>query len=106
MYLYECIVTFDIEVKYFWTGKITGATVLFLLNKYVNMYYTIYSIAILPNHSLSQVIKRIGMFHHMLTNVKIAGNMHSNFMGFIDLTMSVLYPRSLCVKSLLVFMSL
>ena len=56
MYLYECILTLDIEIKYFWTGNITGATMLYLLNKYIYMYYAIYGIATISNSSYPQVV--------------------------------------------------
>ena len=35
--LYEYIVTFSTEVQLFWGRKITGATVLFFLNRYMKL---------------------------------------------------------------------
>ena len=34
---YEHFLTFDVELEYFWTPKITGAVVLFLANRYLNI---------------------------------------------------------------------
>ena len=62
MYLYECILTLNSEVRYFWTGNMTGATIVFCLNKYLNMFYTIYSIAVSPDRSYPQVSKTVQAF--------------------------------------------
>ncbi|OSX61821.1 hypothetical protein POSPLADRAFT_1144208 [Postia placenta MAD-698-R-SB12] len=34
-YLYDCIITFDREVEVIWTRKLTGASVLYILNRYL-----------------------------------------------------------------------
>ncbi|EJF59023.1 hypothetical protein DICSQDRAFT_172342 [Dichomitus squalens LYAD-421 SS1] len=34
-YIYDCLITLDIEVEYFWKGPFTGAKALFLANRYV-----------------------------------------------------------------------
>ena len=41
--LYEYAITFVDEVNLFWTGKWTGATVLFALNRYMVLLYTVYN---------------------------------------------------------------
>ena len=33
--LYDYLLTFDAEVKYFWTTKVTGASVLFIATRYL-----------------------------------------------------------------------
>ena len=35
--LYDYLLTFDAEVKYFWSTKVTGASVLFIANRYLNL---------------------------------------------------------------------
>ena len=35
--LYDYLLTFDAEVKYFWSTKTTGALVLFISNRYLNL---------------------------------------------------------------------
>ena len=35
--LYDYLLTFDAEVKYFWSTNITGASVLFIANRYLNL---------------------------------------------------------------------
>ena len=37
--LYDGAITFDREVDLFWRGTITGATVLFIVNKYAYLMY-------------------------------------------------------------------
>lgn len=34
---YEYIITIDLEVDFFWRGRLTGATLLFLTNRYIVM---------------------------------------------------------------------
>ena len=35
--LYDHLLTLDSEVKYFWSGKVTGASALFIANRYLNL---------------------------------------------------------------------
>ena len=35
--LYEHMITLGIEVNYFWSSKVTGATILFFANRYLNL---------------------------------------------------------------------
>ena len=35
--LYDYLLTFDAEVKYFWSTKVTGAIVLFVANRYLSL---------------------------------------------------------------------
>ena len=39
--MYELCITTGLEVELFWSGKITGATALFLSNKYTTLLYNI-----------------------------------------------------------------
>ena len=51
--LYEYCVTFTEEVELFWNNKVTGATVLFLGNRYMSMAVQIYSLILLfPSFSV------------------------------------------------------
>ena len=40
---FEYLLTFDQEVRLFWGKKLTGAVVLFVINRYTTLIYTIYS---------------------------------------------------------------
>ena len=42
--LYEFFITFTEEVELFWNGKITGATVLFLANRYLTIAAQVYNL--------------------------------------------------------------
>ena len=44
MFVYECLITFGEEVDLFWTNRMTGATVLFLLNRWIVMFFTWYDV--------------------------------------------------------------
>ena len=35
--IHEHLITFDIEVKYFWSTKISGAVIIFFANRYLNL---------------------------------------------------------------------
>ena len=37
--IYETLVTMDLEAQYFWAGDLTGAKVLFLVNRYYALFY-------------------------------------------------------------------
>ncbi|EJF58086.1 hypothetical protein DICSQDRAFT_29310, partial [Dichomitus squalens LYAD-421 SS1] len=37
LYLYNWIITIDQEVEYFWKEKVTGAAILFYLNRYISL---------------------------------------------------------------------
>lgn len=37
-------VTFEQEVKVFWQGRVTGATVMFLLNRYIGLLYNLLNV--------------------------------------------------------------
>ncbi|KAI0682287.1 hypothetical protein C8T65DRAFT_750688 [Cerioporus squamosus] len=45
VFLYECIITVGGEVELFWFAKWTGASVLYLLNRYIVGFYSIYILA-------------------------------------------------------------
>lgn len=44
MFIYECLITFGVEVDLFWGKRLTGATTLFLLNRGVVMFFTWYGL--------------------------------------------------------------
>ena len=39
--IYEYLVTFSTEVQLFWAGEVTGASVLFFVNRYMQLVYTL-----------------------------------------------------------------
>ena len=43
--IYEAMVTFNSEVEYFWKAKLTGASVLYFINKYSAIAYHVMSLA-------------------------------------------------------------
>ncbi|RDX51338.1 hypothetical protein OH76DRAFT_1481616 [Lentinus brumalis] len=45
VFLYECIITIGGEVELFWFAKSTGASILYLLNRYIVGFYSIYILA-------------------------------------------------------------
>ena len=44
MFIYEFLITFGEEVDLFWTNRMTGATVLFFLNRWIVMFFTWYDV--------------------------------------------------------------
>ncbi|RPD57204.1 hypothetical protein L227DRAFT_565512 [Lentinus tigrinus ALCF2SS1-6] len=46
MFIYEYVITFGAEVDLFWTKRLTGATVLFFLNRGIVMFYTWYDLIV------------------------------------------------------------
>ena len=44
--LFEYVFNIDQEVKLFWGRKLTGAVVLFLVNRYTTLIYTVYYVLI------------------------------------------------------------
>ena len=69
VYIYDWIITIDIEHRYFWSGPWTGATALFLFNRYVALLYTVYTIASsrwsIPDDQVCLKINQTQ--HHILT---------------------------------------
>lgn len=45
VFLYECVITIGGEVELFWFAKWTGATILYLLNRYIVGFYSFYILA-------------------------------------------------------------
>ena len=39
--MYEYLVTFSTEVQLFWAGEVTGASVLFFVNRYIMLVYAL-----------------------------------------------------------------
>ena len=37
--IYEYLVTFSTEIQLFWAGEVTGASVLFFVNRYMQLVY-------------------------------------------------------------------
>ncbi len=48
MFWYDHIVTLDREINLFWNKKITGATVLFFVNRYSTVFYMTYVFPVWP----------------------------------------------------------
>lgn len=47
VFIYDCLITIGAEGSLFWRRKATGATILFLFNKYLVLFYTVYSMLFL-----------------------------------------------------------
>ena len=45
VFIYDAIITTADEIRCFWGRKLTGAAVLFWLNKYVGMFFFVWSLA-------------------------------------------------------------
>ncbi|EJF61393.1 hypothetical protein DICSQDRAFT_37519, partial [Dichomitus squalens LYAD-421 SS1] len=45
VFLYDAVLTTGQEVTYFWGRRVTGATILFWLNKYMTMLYMVWNLA-------------------------------------------------------------
>lgn len=43
---YEYLITLGTEVQLFWGREITGATILFCINRYIKLLYTLFSLRI------------------------------------------------------------
>ncbi|KAI0794594.1 hypothetical protein C8Q74DRAFT_1406799 [Fomes fomentarius] len=61
VFIYDCLLTIGAEGSLFWRRKATGASILFLFNKYLVLFYTVYSIIFLvvslPDQSCTAVVK-------------------------------------------------
>ena len=44
MFLYDCLITTGDEITCFWGKKLTGAAILFWVNKYINILFMVWSI--------------------------------------------------------------
>ena len=42
--MYEYLVTFSTEVQLFWAGEVTGASVIFFINRYMQLVYALLSL--------------------------------------------------------------
>ncbi|TBU36945.1 hypothetical protein BD309DRAFT_877374, partial [Dichomitus squalens] len=51
VFLYDAVLTTGQEVTYFWGRRVTGATILFWLNKYMTMLYMVWNLA--TSHNIS-----------------------------------------------------
>ena len=57
--IYEYLVTFSTEVQLFWAGEVTGASVLFFVNRYMLLVYTLFALfQFLPDISTVSVSLR------------------------------------------------
>ena len=56
---YEYIITFGQEVELFWRGKLTGAVILFMANRYFSLGYWVYVTAVqfLPSENYSPSVR-------------------------------------------------
>ena len=58
VFIYDYIITLGAEGTLFWRKKFSGATVLFLFNRYLVLFYTIYTIP-LSMVSLSEQVRHV-----------------------------------------------
>ena len=64
-FIYEFLITFDSEVELFWKGRFSGATVLFLANRYIFLVEILiglvgYSESLTPNVSQTRMRSMTG----------------------------------------------
>ena len=67
--IFEYAITLDSEVSLFWKGKVTGAVVLFFLNRYVNLAILVYGLASVVIPYTNEVRARFRGRFFVLTNV-------------------------------------
>ncbi|KAI0794723.1 hypothetical protein C8Q74DRAFT_1163584, partial [Fomes fomentarius] len=51
LFIYDTLLTFGREVDCFWRGRITGARILFLANRYIFLFYTVFRLILLAPFS-------------------------------------------------------
>ncbi|KAI0794569.1 hypothetical protein C8Q74DRAFT_1194805 [Fomes fomentarius] len=39
--IYDILVTFDHEINLFWSGRMTGARILFFANRYISLFWNV-----------------------------------------------------------------
>ena len=72
--IYEYVITIPDEIELFWRGKVTGATVLFLANRYLSLVIYLYEllqdtiVTTNPNAKV-RVISQIRLKQHVLTTL-------------------------------------
>ena len=54
---YESLITSSAEILLFWQGKITGATILFLLNRYNVLIYNVYTLILTIASSVADKVR-------------------------------------------------
>ena len=69
--LYEYIVTFDLEIDLFWKQKITMASVLFGLNRYLPLAVAMLELPFPLPSSLTYTVSLIQRCRHFKTNVLV-----------------------------------
>ncbi|RPD73243.1 hypothetical protein L226DRAFT_105901 [Lentinus tigrinus ALCF2SS1-7] len=57
LFIYDALITFDREVLYFWTARWTGASLLFVVNRYISMtLYVMGSVGFTFSNELHSVL--------------------------------------------------
>ena len=71
--IYEYIVTFSTEAQLFWAGGVTGASVLFFVNRYMLLVYALLSLLqLLPIiHTVSVSLRKFALFNYNSWNIQV-----------------------------------
>ena len=71
--IYEYLVTFSTEVQLFWAGGVTGASVLFFVNRYMQLVYTLFFLLQFSPiiHTMSVSLIEFALFDHSSWNIQV-----------------------------------
>ena len=71
--IYEYLVTFSTEVQLFWAGEVTGASVLFFVNRYMLLVYALLTLSQLSPtiHTVSVSLIKFARFDHNSWNLQV-----------------------------------
>ena len=71
--IFEYLVTFSSEVQLFWAGEVTGASVLFYVNRYMLLVYTLFGLfQLLPViHTMSVSLRMFALFNYNSWNLQV-----------------------------------
>ena len=71
--IYEYLVTFGTEVQLFWAGEVTGASVLFFVNRYIQLVYSLFALfELLPNvNTVSVSLREFATFDYNSWNIQV-----------------------------------
>ncbi|TBU54967.1 hypothetical protein BD310DRAFT_934758 [Dichomitus squalens] len=99
VFLYDTILTTGEEVRCFWGRKVTGAAILFWLNKYMTMLYLVWNLGNLldlPNNSCTLSVKGAAVVHNTFflilasfSAIRVYALQRNIFLSFITFVLSM-----------------
>ena len=95
LFIYDYTITFPYEVRLFWRGKATGATLLFFANRYLTLFISTFNLATIV--SMSNAVSSCGPSHRLTDTetLKDVGINLVNREGRANLRELQLQPRCL-----------